>query len=103
VRLARVNKLVAFQIFLELLDNFNPELKVVGAMSENQFTNLLALVWALSDETTVISEKMFREEFVEFVFWRFLILIDLKGQLLAEHQRVGKGALDWRKTTKHHC
>jgi len=79
VCLASVDKLIAPQMFLELLDNFDPELEVVGAVSVDQLTDLLALVWALSDEATVVFEQVLGEEFVEFVTWGVLVLVDLVG------------------------
>ena len=102
MRLARVHQLVVVEVLLELLNDFDAKLEVVSAMGIDQLADLLALVWALLDKTTVVPEEVLREEFVELVAWSVLVLIDLNRELLAEHESVGEGALDRREASEHH-
>jgi hypothetical protein len=75
----------------------------MGAVRVNQLTDLLALIWALLDERAVVSEKVLLEEFVEIVLGGIIIVIDLDGELLAEHESVCEGALHWGQSAQHHC
>ncbi len=66
----------------------------MSAVRENEFANLLALVWALLDQGAVVPEQVLLEELVKVVLWGVLIIIDLDGELLAEHEGVCEGALN---------
>ena len=45
---------------------------------------------------------MLGEELVELVAGSILVLVDLEGELLAEHQCVREATVDGRETAQHH-
>ena len=51
----------------------------MGAVSIDQFTDLLTLVRALLDEGAVVSEEVLGEELVEVVAWGLLVFVDLQS------------------------
>ena len=63
--LAGVYELIAVQMALELLDNFDSDLQVVSGMGIDQLTDLLSLIWALFNHLAVVFEEVPNEEFVE--------------------------------------
>ena len=82
-------------MLFKLLHGLDSHLQIVGTVGVDQLTDLLALVGALLDEATVVAEEVLREELVELVAWGLLVLVDLHGELLAEHEGVREGAFDW--------
>ena len=100
--LTSVDQLVTLKVLLELLDNLDAHLQVMGAVRIDQLADLLTLVWALFDKCTIVSEQVLAEEFVKFVSRCILIVIDLHCQLLAEHERVREATIYGRETSQHH-
>jgi hypothetical protein len=102
--LAGVYELIAVQMALELLDNFDSDLQVVSGMGIDQLTDLLSLIWALFNHLAVVFEEVPNEEFVEIRSCRvlFAILVNLDGKHLAEDQRVSKCVLYRRQSAQDH-
>jgi hypothetical protein len=93
--LATIDQLVVLQVPFQALDYLDSESKVVLAVRKNQFTNMLALVGALANQSAVAAEKVFGEKFVEFT-GRTRSCIDVNSgcNLFAQHQGVGEGSVN---------
>ena len=100
--LAGIYELIALKVFLQLLHGLDAHLQIVGTMGVDQLTDLLALVRAFLYEAAIVAEEMLGEELVELVGWGLLVLINLHGELLAEHEGVREGAFDWAEPAQHH-
>lgn len=76
-------------MLLQLLNNFDPQLQVVGSMRVDEFTDLLPFIWTFSDYITVVFEKMADKELCEITMLIFsTTLVKLQGQALTEKQGV---------------
>ena len=100
--LASVDELITLKVLLQLLHNFDSHLQVMSAVSEDQLTDLLALVGTLFDQRAIVPEEMLGEEFVEVVYGGVLVFIDLDSELLAEHERIRKGTFHRGQPPQHH-
>jgi len=93
--LATVDQLVILQVPFQALDYLDSESEVVLAVSKNKFTNMLALVGALANQSAIAAEKVFGEKFVEFSGrTRAGIDVDSGCNLFAQHQGVGEGSVN---------
>jgi hypothetical protein len=73
----------------------------MGAVSVNQLTDMLSLVWRLRDDGTVVPEQVRHEELVEVLLvclcWLVVLVlfIYLFGQILAHMHRIGETVISW--------
>jgi hypothetical protein len=78
---------------LQVLDDFDPQIKVMGSVTVNEFTHVLSLVGALLDDLAVVLEQVVDEELVELLGGTLLVLVHLLRQTLAEEERVHEAVL----------
>ena len=74
-------------------------------MSIDQLTHLLALVGALTNETTVAAEKVLLKELVKglgCLDLYLILVVDPADDLFAQKQRVSKSALNRAQPAQHH-
>ena len=100
--LASIDKLIALEVLLQLLNDLDTHLEIMSTVSKDKLTDLLTLVWTLLDQRTVVAEQVLAEKFVEFIAGCVLIFVDFHSKLLAEHERICETSIDRREASQHH-